>query len=477
MKKFISLLLCFVMLFTLGSVCVSANDDDVTVDFDDVAGNSGFAKVYFYDTWVDKGEKTVDLYVKSNPGLTDLSITFNLPDGIAVTAVQNGDMGEAVLNNGVITVSSSEVYAGSGCVAKVTFDVTASGFNTVVIRCTAANGQQEKYVANASCVLKVREVKGDIDGDGDRDATDLANLKLYLAGAKTLGDEGIVNPDVNGDGDVAATDLAQLKLMLAGVEFDDSLKILGIGNSFTVDATTYLYDVAVNAGEEDIIVARSTIGGCSLDRHWTEISENNAAYSYVKYEDGTSNTQNDTTLGYALSDEDWDVIVIQQVSGDSGDPETYGNLQNIIDYIKGMCPDAKIMWHMTWAYENNVPASKWDKYNRDQMTMYNAIVNTVASKILTNSDIVKVIPCGTAIQNLRAYCDVLTRDGYHMSYTLGRHAVAITWYAAITGKSIDNIDYINSKYLVTEKDLLAIKDAVNKAIANPYEVTQSAYAE
>ena len=477
MKKIISLLLSLVMLFTLGSVCASASDDDVTVDFDDVAGNSGFTIVYFNNTWVNKGENTVNLYIKNNPGVTDLSITFNLPEGFTVTAVQNGDMGEAVLNNGVITVSSSEEYTDNSCVAKVTFNVTASGFNTVGIGCAATNGQQEKYVANASCILKVREVKGDVDGDGDRDATDLANLKLHLAGAKAIGDEGIVNPDVNGDGEVIATDLAQLKLMLAGVEFDSSLKVLGIGNSFTVDATTYLYDVAVNAGEEDVIIARSTIGGCSLDKHWTQISENNAEYSYAKYADGTSKAMNNTTLSYALGDEDWDVIVIQQVSGDSGDPDTYGNLQNIIDYIKSVCPEAKIMWQMTWAYENNVSPSKWDKYDRDQMTMYNAIVDTVESKILTNSDIVKVIPSGTAIQNLRGYCDVLTRDGYHMSYTLGRHAVAMTWYAAITGKSIDHIDYINSKYPVTENDLLAIKDAVNKAIANPYEVTQSAYAE
>jgi hypothetical protein len=136
------------------------------------------------------------------------------------------------------------------------------------------------------------------------------------------------------------------------------------------------------------------------------------------------------------------------------------------------------MWQMTWAYQSDYNSSAFiNKYDKNQMTMYNAIVDTVESKILTNSDIVKVIPSGTAIQNLRTYCDVLTRDGYHMSYTLGRHAVAMTWYAAITGKTVDHIDYINSKYPVTENDLLAIKDAVNKAIANPYEVTQSAYAE
>jgi len=50
------------------------------------------------------------------------------------------------------------------------------------------------------------------------------------------------------------------------------------------------------------------------------------------------------------------------------------------------------------------------------MTMYKAIISATKTKILTNSNFTKVIPNGTAIQNMRTSFvgDTLTRDGYHL---------------------------------------------------------------
>lgn len=55
--------------------------------------------------------------------------------------------------------------------------------------------------------------KGDVDGNGTVNASDLAYLKLFLAGS---GIEVGSAADYNGDGEVNATDLAYLKLHLAG---------------------------------------------------------------------------------------------------------------------------------------------------------------------------------------------------------------------------------------------------------------------
>lgn len=55
-------------------------------------------------------------------------------------------------------------------------------------------------------------VSGDVNGDGAMNTTDLAVLKLFLAG---VGDDAI-NPDVDGNGLNNTSDLAALKLMLAG---------------------------------------------------------------------------------------------------------------------------------------------------------------------------------------------------------------------------------------------------------------------
>ncbi|MBR2042722.1 MAG: leucine-rich repeat protein, partial [Clostridia bacterium] len=61
-------------------------------------------------------------------------------------------------------------------------------------------------------------VIGDCNGDYNVDTTDLAVLKLNLAGIGELSDTGKLGADLNGDGSIDTTDLAKLKLKLAGIE-------------------------------------------------------------------------------------------------------------------------------------------------------------------------------------------------------------------------------------------------------------------
>jgi hypothetical protein len=59
---------------------------------------------------------------------------------------------------------------------------------------------------------------GDCNGDFDVNATDLAIMKLFLAGSRDLSDTDKLGADFNRDGEINATDLAMLKLKLAGNE-------------------------------------------------------------------------------------------------------------------------------------------------------------------------------------------------------------------------------------------------------------------
>jgi hypothetical protein len=318
----------------------------------------------------------------------------------------------------------------------------------------------------------VATMYGDCNNDKLIDTTDLAALKLNLAG---LGEVGL-GGDCDGNGEIDTTDLAVLKLYLAGVgnlaTDGTNLKVLGIGNSFTVDGTQYLWDVANAAGAENFLIAKAEIGGCSLDKHWDNIQNDAISYSFSVNDSGKWLSNGTVALSSALAYEDWDVIVIQQVSQSAGDNSTYLNLQNIIDYIKSMCPQAKIMWQMTWAYQGNSTHSGFAKYDNDQMTMYNAIIDTANELIVTNPDIAGIIPSGTAIQNLRtALGDNLTRDGFHLSYDYGRYCAAMTWYKAITGKSIDSVDWVPEDYSYVSEKLDTVKAAVNNAVQKPFEVT------
>ncbi len=253
-----------------------------------------------------------------------------------------------------------------------------------------------------------------------------------------------------------------------------SIKILAIGNSFSVDAMrNHLYDVLKSADYDQVILGNLYVGGCSLDQHWGYISNKQGVYEFHKND---NNGKWVKTEGYdaltALQEETWDVITVQQVSGNSGMPGTFGNLQNIVNWVEQnkTNPDAKILWHMTWAYQQDSTHESFPNYNRDQMTMYNAIVDAVQNTVLATEGIDGIIPSGTAIQNLRgtALGDTLTADGYHLNDTYGDYTASLTWYRAITGEPLDWVDYVPGSVAT---HVYNVKRAVGHAVINPYEVT------
>lgn len=222
MKKIIAVMLTLAMLFSVMSFGASAytiNKDDAEIGAGDIFGATA---VYFEDATVEAGKTvTVDLMLESNPGITEISISLQLPEGITVSAVENGDMGTAVLSDNTVTVTSDTALTEDGCIAKITFAAAVAGEKTVALKATAENDGDAIVVNGSSCVITVAAatvtiVKGDVNGDGERNTTDLAVLKLFLASGERT--EDVVNPDVNGDNSENTTDLAALKLMLAGVE-------------------------------------------------------------------------------------------------------------------------------------------------------------------------------------------------------------------------------------------------------------------
>ena len=264
----------------------------------------------------------------------------------------------------------------------------------------------------------------------------------------------------------------------SALDLSDGLQVLAIGNSFSVDAMEYLYGVLKDAGYETVALGNMYIGGCSLEKHVTNFSADKADYTYYKNTTGTWVTTKNTAPSTALMDEKWDYIMMQQVSQNSGLAETFDPyLASLVSMVLVKCPNARLMWHMTWAYQGDSTHSGFANYGKDQMTMYNAIVNAVRTRILGDKAFEKVIPNGTAVQNMRTsfYGDKLTRDGYHMSKDVGRFLTDLTFAKALTGCSLDDITYKPSDYTYTDELISAMKDAATKACEKPYEVTASAY--
>ena len=288
------------------------------------------------------------------------------------------------------------------------------------------------------------------------------------------------NQENNDNGDADEKQPTESELTAVLPNYKESVKILAIGNSFSVDAMEHLAVILKDAGVKEIVLGNLYIGGCSLWKHWSHIGTTTADYTfYVNRGNGWTNTKNqmlDTGILY----EDWDVITIQQVSQDSGKTDTLGRLQEVVDHVRATATnkDVKVLWHMTWAYQNDyVSESKFGYYNNDQMTMYNAITNLVSTKIKTNNTIDGFIPSGTAIQNLRSSYlgDKLTRDGYHLSMDTGRYTAALMWFKELTGADISDITAVPSSYPIISQHLPAIKEAVNNAYANKLSVTASTH--
>ena len=217
------------------------------------------------------------------------------------------------------------------------------------------------------------------------------------------------------------------------------MNVLCIGNSFSQDATRYLHQVS---GEE-LFVRNLYIGGCSLETHYNNIVNNKADYAYQK----NGRELKMISIPDALKKKKWDYITVQQVSHFSGIIDTYEPfLGEIVKYLKTECPNAKIVFHRTWAYADTSNHEGFAYYNRDRKTMYNAIIDTT-NKIAKNYNF-DIIPCGDAIELARDLPEfkegseyTLNRDGFHLSLDYGRYLAALVMYRYFCKKSAMNVEY------------------------------------
>lgn len=209
------------------------------------------------------------------------------------------------------------------------------------------------------------------------------------------------------------------------------IKILAIGNSYTVDGVEYL----------DEIVSASSIDRTKFAVYQCVLSSG-ALTDWVDLYETDGTTRADRKAGLALASvtsgtlkqilsQEWDIIVLQQVSADAINYSTFNpSLRKLVGYIREDCTNQNvcIAWQLVWAYNssyNNPP------YGIDR---YDAICNACKQMVMDNG-IDVIIPTGTAIQNARNTSlnteHELTRDNTHLSYGVGRYVAACTWFCRL----------------------------------------------
>jgi len=198
-----------------------------------------------------------------------------------------------------------------------------------------------------------------------------------------------------------------------------ALKVLAIGNSFSVCTQQQMPQVAKDLGCELDLVTM-TIGGCSLERHVTCANDpKDLTYSLAWNRSGVAKapwaeleacckpaprtdrktkkkyTGRGAQLKEVIKAAKWDIVTIQQCSHFSWQPDTYVPWgDDLVKIVRELAPQAEIVVQETWSY------TPWDKrlatWKIDQNEMYAKLHDAYAG--FAKKYGFRVIPTGTAVQ-------------------------------------------------------------------------------
>lgn len=262
------------------------------------------------------------------------------------------------------------------------------------------------------------------------------------------------------------------------IDSDDSRprKVLVIGNSYSVDTFTYLHDICVSAGV-NVVVGVAHDSGSSLSDAMSKINNSQTIHSYYKWTNQNGYTRTASPLySDAITDEDWDIVIFQQMSFESRDYSTFQpHLTNLKEYVGGIATNPNVRFGINAIWERSTTASSvGDK--ETQVDFYNDIVSNYRRAML-DSDLEILIPTGTAIQNGRENEHLiqvgyeLTRDGAHLDEGIGRYIAAMTVFETLFNKNtLGDVSFAPGN---ADKHLVYLaKMVAKKAVDNPYKISE-----
>lgn len=204
--------------------------------------------------------------------------------------------------------------------------------------------------------------------------------------------------------------LSKILMAYFTVPAKPEIKVLGIGNSFTVNAFSQLRGMGESCDKVKLVLGGAIIGGCSMEKHIRLAklheedpeSEEGRPYWLTLADDNGEPKRTRVGLREMLQSDNWDIVTIQQLSAQSPDIENYRPYaKELYDYIKRYAPKAEVVLHQTWAYRTDGDFKRVfpNKPNYGQLEMYrdlNEAYNTIAKELG-----VRLIPVGPAFQLAR----------------------------------------------------------------------------
>ena len=165
-------------------------------------------------------------------------------------------------------------------------------------------------------------------------------------------------------------------------------KVLTIGNSFANSLYEYFPLIAKAQGDK-LKLAFANHGGCTIQRHWKYISEEEKDPAKKHYKIGKEKAK----LRELLASDKWDIISIQQAKS-WGTGNFYPELDYLVDYIKKHAPGARIVFHQPWSYREDSKTYKTLKTTPEKL-----FAEIEANHLkLSKKYGFEIIPAGLAVQ-------------------------------------------------------------------------------
>ena len=242
-----------------------------------------------------------------------------------------------------------------------------------------------------------------------------------------------------------------------------TLKVLTIGNSFSICLLKQLPQCAASAPDCKLDLCSLFIGGCSLERHWSNVvaSTNKAFRPYkVNWSYASVANKADAPVAKAvvggranipemLVADKWDIVTVQQASHLSWQPDSYHPFgDDLVATIRKLAPQAKIMVQQTWSYTPYDGRLK--KWGIAPPTMHAKLKAAYADFAKRYG--FEIIPTGDAVQHFRKAMpspDGITgdpcgqpkgKDKFHLNRE-GEYLQACVWLGALFGTDVTKLSY------------------------------------
>ncbi len=255
-----------------------------------------------------------------------------------------------------------------------------------------------------------------------------------------------------------------------------TLRVLDIGNSYTVDVTSYLDNLITASGVDvdDMCIYYANRGSASY-KNWYDVYHDTDTSTYTIGQiaggldsdivTGTGAIGDGELFRKALSDNEWDLIIIHQYSSYAPyydqweDDSNAGYLSQLIRLLRMHQPQATLGFLLTHSYASNYGSnSEGSSLDRWQL------IADSAKRLRVNYGFDFIIPYGTAVQNLRSsslntlnsdtgYYNDFTTDGTHCASGLGDYVASCCYFqsliaprygVSVLGNSYNSITVSNS---------------------------------